>query len=232
MKNSILTLLLVAGLCASAQVRKNQCWITVGVSAPMGDYGSTAAVDGGFAKPGVNLNLNYQHNFGEWFGLAVTLRGALNGFDDDEQVNALNNAYPGSNWNVESGNWRNRGIQAGPVLIWQTTERLHFETKILFGYTSAANPKLKATESTMPAGFTQTSSRASSFMLSICWGAKIFLKNTHWFIPIQADLSLCAMKFKDIQTTETLPSGTETYNVAFNQTLSTFNLSAGFGYAF
>lgn len=232
MKNILLTLLFFIGFTANAQVKKNQCWMTVGVSAPIDDYGSTDAVDGGFAKPGVKLNLNYQHNFGEWFGLAVTLHGALNGFDDDEQAGVLNRAFPGTNWSVESGNWRNRGIQAGPVLMWQTTERLHFETKLLFGYNSAANPKLKATESTTPASFTQTSSRASSFMISICSGAKIFLKNTHWFIPIQADLSLCAVKFKDVKTTETLPSGTETYNVAFNQTLSTLNLSVGFGYAF
>lgn len=232
MKNYLLPLLVLIGLATSAQNYKSQLWISLGGNRPLGDFGSTTSVQSGYATAGANVRLNYQYNFTKNIGFVLLLHGTSNGFNNVAQQEQLGNESPGTIWSVESDGWGVSGLLFGPVFTWPVTNRIHIDGTVAFGVNAVTSPQITAHELTIPVSITQGSGNASAFVYTFGFGAKFFLRNPHWFIPIHFDFLICGANFENMETRTTTPKGLRITNKNYSQQMNTYNSSIGFGYAF
>lgn len=115
--------------------------VTIGVSAPVGVFGSTdtASIHSGLARAGYNLNLNAGYQIKDHFGLAANIfysRFKL----DQTSVEKYIGVGSVSDVNASADHWQYLGLEVGPKATVLVSDNVFVDFKGLLGFAYANMP--------------------------------------------------------------------------------------------
>lgn len=231
MKNA--TLLLLATLfystLSNAQ-NKGYIALSFGSSTPVGDFASKDPANNaaGYAKSGAVFDVSFVYKLGKNLGIAALLRGQANTVDAQEMADFIARQYPGVSVSIESKTWSIGGYMVGGYGSYPVSEKLSFETKVLFGFLSATSPQIDYFL-VGPGGsgwVRQASASASAFSYLFGAGFKYDVSKRICLLA-QFDYLGSKPEFTGVQTT----NSTGYYNKStFSQSFGTINFGIGAGY--
>jgi hypothetical protein len=119
--------------------RKNKVSFNIGPSFPIGDFASNNAgnENAGYAKTGVNVNLNYDHMFTKYVGIAVNALYGSNKMDHKIISDFMEINVPGA----DISHYQYVGLIAGPVFTVPVTPKSSIDFKLLGGVGRARSPE-------------------------------------------------------------------------------------------
>lgn len=192
----------------------------IGPSFPIGDFASTNAdnLNAGYAKTGVNLNLNYDYMFSKYFGLTAT--GFYGSHDMDHKIitDFMGLDIPGA----DVTHYQYIGFLAGPVVSGEITPKADINFKLLGGVSRTRSP-----QATFDGEIFAKQDWASSFAWRMSSDAQFkFSRNAFFMIG----LSYTQMRpdFKIVL----MPNETNPEIMDMEMHVSTINLNAGVGIKF
>lgn len=194
---------------------------------------------GGFAKAGVNINLNYGYKFADNFGIAAAVFYNNNKINNDafaEKVNAELNSdnnnggesgtiiYDATGIKLDHWNWY--GITVGPALMHSFNPNLAIDVRVMGGVANANSPKVVFNDKTI---FGEDWSVAPVLQA----GANLRIGiNNNLFVFTNVDYTYLKPEFKkEMDLREWMSDVTPTIERG-KQTLSVVNVTAGIGVNF
>ena len=158
---AVMALLIGSAAQAQEKVAKKEAKhffaLEAGPSFPTGDFNSTKLInsstglfenrEAGFARTGVNVNLNYGYQFNKYFTLAANVFYNHNAIKSNAFTNQLNllfesevGAIPANSLKLD--HWKWYGITAGPMLTENLNSNISLNFKVLGGIANANSPKV------------------------------------------------------------------------------------------
>jgi len=232
----LLGLILLSSVLFAQDHSKQFIGLSVGPEFPTGDYGKTDINDStsGWAKTGVVINLVYGYRFTHNLGVYVTGLFSSNRFDNIAYKNALENEPANANYgfSVEStSNWSCGGLLVGPFLRFPLSEKLSWDIRGAFGLYGAYSPKITIyttdKSSSEKATYYRESGNAVSYAYTFGTGFKY--KLSKYYILLFADYLNSPVKIKNASGWDL---NDKPYLISFNQNISYFAATLGFGYYF
>lgn len=204
--------------------------ISLGSSAPTGDFASKDPDNNsaGFATSGAIFDISFGYKFGKNFGIAALLRGQANGTDAQAIADEISKQNPGISGTVESGTWGIGVYMVGGYGSFPISEKVSFESRIMFGFLSATSPDINVNLTGLggSAWVKQKSASSSAFAHLIGVGFKYDAGRR---ICLLANFDYLGAKpeFRNVETTTSL--GTSEKNT-YSQSFGTINFGIGIGY--
>jgi hypothetical protein len=162
MKQIVTTLLfLLAAFTAFSQPGRNSFAISPGLSVPAGQFAGTtvASNKAGFAKPGLQFNISFEHKLNSSLALSTMLYVQTNplntaalekGYSSTTYFISFNPAKPiiFPNWKFAKKNWLSAGLLLGvskEVSLNKKTDNLFFRLRSLAGISYVSMPRFYGT---------------------------------------------------------------------------------------
>jgi len=155
---------------------KNEISLSIGFSAPIGNYASNTGATAGGAGAGANLYLYYGLRLHKNIGLAFKWYGNSNTFDTKPIVNELQSTT-GFQWDAEDVFWSGGGILGGVTFHVPTNDKFFIDFKLLGGYSWLSSPEL-IYNLTGTAEWVKTASASSSTI-----GYNLGTGFSYYFVP-------------------------------------------------
>lgn len=234
MKRLILLLtFVIVSFSTSYSQDRGHIGLSVGLSAPMGDFANNKSSDenAGFATAGLLFDFSLNYKLNKTIGIEGLVRVQSNGTDADalaDEFSAI--TLPGTSGTVESGKWLSVGILGGISATFPLTERFGFNSKILIGVQSSTSPELTVTLNG-PGGYAwvkQESGNGTAFAYLIGAGFNYGITEKADLL-INIDYLGAEPEFSDVETTTSLGDSSKG---SFDQPMSTINFGLGIALKF
>ncbi|MFA8300356.1 MAG: outer membrane beta-barrel protein [Hyphomicrobiales bacterium] len=226
---AILVLLLPISIHAQkAHDKKIDVEALYGASIPIGDFGNKNALstNPGYAKYGYNFSLGLSYYFYDNLGLMMKYQSSKYSVDVENVADTLRKNYPGSMWNIKSGEYELNSYMGG-IIYKIPSESVIFNLYGLLGVSKVDLPEIVYGGSNSNEEIIYTQKAHTSTSLSFNFGAKF-----NWYVYKDlyvlgsADLFSTNPKFDDYGL---INDGQAVLRKKLNQTITTVNLSIGIG---
>jgi len=204
--------------------------VSLGPSIPTGDFASKNPnyQPAGLANPGAIFDISFGYKFDKNFGIAALIRGQANTIDGQVLAQELLRQNPGLSYTVDGGTWAIAGYMFGGYGSFPISEKISFESRIMFGFLTATSPDINVDAFT--SGYSgwvkQSGTRSTAFAHLIGVGFKWDVGRR---IALLANFDYLGAKpeFRNVITTSS--AGTMEMNT-FSQRFGTINFGIGVGY--
>ncbi len=153
--------------------------VAIGAGVPMGWFGkkdtvgATAPKDtahhAGYAKLGINFNLNFAYKFTDAFGVMLVVGGNLNGFDGKSYDAAWGNSFNHTSSTVTTGTTNYIGsYMLGPFISFPGGDKLTLNIRLLGGWMTANVSTITSVTPGAFGNYTQTAAYKASG--TYCYG--------------------------------------------------------------
>lgn len=229
---------------AQDTTRKAYIAIHLGTNFSIGDFGSTAISNSsaGYAKNGHLLDITFGYKTHPHLGFTVVWRGQVNYMDVGAYAQnmadyiAVGNPPGSVAVSVKSSAYTLGGIMAGVYGSYLLSPMVHFEPRVLLGFSSAKLPSM--TTETYYMGnimttFIQEEANTSTFSYIIGAGLSIDLSKRSYLL-LNMDYYAAKAKWEDVKVIGIghVTQTTEIRQYTITQDFGTINLLAGLGYRF
>lgn len=230
MKGLILILLgIVFFNCTySQEIRKGLIGISLGPSIPSGEYAKTYNSPGaGYAKKGLNMNINFNYKFGKNLGIAVLAAHNFNAMDGEALLSVYKAIDPSLVWSIDTDEWFTDYLLGGLLVSIQYDDRISFDLKALYGYSSSYHPLIliKAQDGSRTLSELQHQAKADDNALNFGAGIQIAISEKMAF-SIDMDFYSTNPYFEVFSTSNFMP---DEKNI-IEQEMNMLNLTFGLGY--
>jgi len=204
--------------------------ITVGGSAPIGDFGSIEGDKVGCAIGGFTGDLSLSYRGTKQYGVYFALRLQVNPLDEKPFLDMMRASSTSVDWTAELGSWITLQTQIGLFVTLPINERISFDPRIALGLTVAGSPSIKMTTSSggSSAGLEQKVGSSAAFSFSAGGNFKFNFSSERYALLVGADFYSCEPEFKDVEIVSM--GSTEKSN--FKQSIQTVSFNIGLGIRF
>ncbi len=201
-----------------------------GSSTPIGDFASKDPNNdaAGYAKSGLSLDISMGIKFGKHLGMSALFRGQANSTETQAIADQITKQNPGISGTVESNAWSIGGYMIGGYGSFPISEKVSFDTKVMFGFLTATSPEilLNLNGPGGTAWIKQHSSSSSTFAYLVSAGFKYDVGNRVCLLA-NFDYLGANPEFNNVETTTSNNGSSKT---SFSQSFGTINLGIGIGY--
>ena len=206
--------------------------VSLGSSSPIGDFSSKDPNNNsaGFANSGAIFDISFAYKFNKNFGITALLRGQANITDAQAIADELVKQNPTLSSKVKSGMWSIGGYMLGGYGSFPISEKVSFDSRIMFGFLTATSPEFNVNLSG-PGGsawIKQKSKSSSAFAHLIGVG---FKWDAGKVISLLANFDYLGAK-PEFRNVETISSLGQSEKNTFSQRFGTINVGVGIGFRF
>lgn len=233
-KTLLVTVLFCAlGFSAFSQTKGYELSLSIGNAIPLGDFASKNEdkEGAGFANSGSVGDFRFSKKFEKNWGLIAMGRFQFNSVDVEAIQEAILKDGSSGLTRIETSStaWINNGFMFGGFYEHQFG-KLYIEGRTLLGFVTSTLPEQEVTATFGQDRFyiNSESKKATSFSTNLGASLKYDI-GKNFITKLNFDIFSTNPEFVGVETTTNL--GTSEKNT-FDQSISTFNISVGFGYRF
>lgn len=230
-----LILLTILSLSSYAQKPQAYWGITAGASLPLGDFANDNLENNGdgFAKTGFSIKTSYDHRITYNFGISGLLLVHSNPWDDEALLNSIDRDSVNvvDQLSVSTSNWSSIGILLGPFLYVPVNDLLNFEIKATIGFYNAYAPEI-VISGTRSNGENYSLRFLKYSDIGFAWNLGSTIRyniSGTKYLTVSGDYLSSTIKFDNI---ERFNENGVISRDSFEQVFTTFNITAGIGFAF
>lgn len=219
--------------------RKGFASINLGISNPTGNFGSDNFNnnEAGYATNGAVFDISFGYKFRPNLGVTAIWRGQANAIDAGTYAQSLANYFGSGSVSVETSAFALGGMMAGLYSSFPISDKLSFEPRALFGYSTARLPAMTtvaySSSGTKLITWAQDHAEKITFSYILGVGAKLDLSKKTCLL-FNVDFYGAKAEWENVREISIghITGTTEIRNYDIKQNFSTVNASAGFGFRF